>query len=105
MRLLMDCLDKTGKKYTYQAGMASLNYSFYPVEKGFTITLFGFNDKLFVLFQKILENIELFEARFDESIFQDVHDEFKRSDYNHFITSTGLANDLSYNLKKNINWL
>ena len=68
MRLLMDCLDKIGKKYTYQADLAKLYHRYYSSEKGFTIILDGFNDKLLVLLKKILENqissLELLRAQY-----------------------------------------
>ena len=104
MRLLMDCLDKIGKTYTYQAGLANLYHSYYSSEKGFTITLDGFNDKLFVLLKKILENIASFEARFDEETFQAMHDKLKRHAYNNFITPSELACDLEFKLKFKHEW-
>ena len=104
MRLLMDCLDKIGKKYTYQADLANLYHSYYSSEKGFTITLDGFNDKLLVLLKKILENIASFEAIFDEETFQAMHEDLKRLAHNNFITPSDLACDLEFKLKKKDDW-
>ena len=104
MRLLMDCLDKIGKKYTYQADLAKLYHRYYSSEKGFTIILDGFNDKLLVLLKKILENIASFEAIFDEETFQAMHDDLKRLAYNNFIAPRNLACDMEFKLKKNNDW-
>ena len=79
-------------------------HRYYSSEKGFTIILDGFNDKLLVLLKKILENIASFEAIFDEETFQAMHDDLKRLAHNNFITPSDLACDLEFKLKKKDDW-
>ena len=104
MTLLMHCLGKIGKKYTYQAGLADLGYSYYSTGKGFIITLDGFNDKLFILLKTILDNITSFETRFDEETFQVMHDDLKRVAHNDFITPSDLACDMESKLQIEHYW-
>ncbi|XP_059309269.1 insulin-degrading enzyme-like 1, peroxisomal isoform X2 [Lycium ferocissimum] len=60
-RLLMDYLNE----YAYNAQVAGLYYDISKTNNGFQLTLFGYNDKLRVLLEAVVEKIAKFEVKPD----------------------------------------
>eukprot|EP00252_Welwitschia_mirabilis_P027613 TRINITY_DN9512_c0_g2_i7.p1 TRINITY_DN9512_c0_g2~~TRINITY_DN9512_c0_g2_i7.p1 ORF type:complete len:1006 (+),score=221.01 TRINITY_DN9512_c0_g2_i7:195-3212(+) len=60
-KLLEDCLNE----YTYYAEIAGLNYSLGHTATGFQVTVVGYNDKMRILLDKVLEKIQQFEVKQD----------------------------------------
>ncbi|KAG5609336.1 hypothetical protein H5410_020617 [Solanum commersonii] len=60
-RLLMDYLNE----YAYNAQVAGLYYDISKTNSGFQLTLFGYNDKLRVLLEAVVEKIAKFEVKPD----------------------------------------
>ncbi|KAK7285599.1 hypothetical protein RJT34_20375 [Clitoria ternatea] len=60
-QLLMDCLNE----YAYYAQVAGLYYSINHTDGGFQLTLFGYNHKLRLLLETIVEKIATFQVKTD----------------------------------------
>ncbi len=60
---------------TYPADLAQLSFALSPSERGFTLKLSGLNDKLKVLLETILNNINKLEEKLTEKEFMAVRDQ------------------------------
>lgn len=76
-RLLMDYLNE----YAYNAEVAGLYYGINPTNSGFQLTLIGYNDKLRVLLEAVVEKIVKFEVKEDRF---SVIKELMTKDYQNF---------------------
>ncbi|XAR69465.1 Insulysin [Bertholletia excelsa] len=76
-RLVMDYLNE----YAYDAQVAHLDYSMYLTKNGFQVTLGGYNHKLRILLEKIIEKIAKFEVKPDRFA---VIKELLTKEYNNF---------------------
>ncbi len=58
VQLLQDSLSG----YSYQANLAGLNYNLFPNSQGLYLTVSGFNDKIHVLLNDVLEKMISFKV-------------------------------------------
>ena len=89
-------------KDTYSARLAYFYYTIEAGERGFFITLSGFNDKLPLLLQTILSHFEEFEKNLDEVHFLAVCDQVKKDYYNLLIDPEILAQHIKDFMMKDV---
>ena len=87
---------------TYAAILAKLYYSIKVTERGFLITLVGFNDKLLSLLYAILDHFKEFEKNLEKIKFSAVCDQAKKDYYNQLINPESLESEIGSFLIKDV---
>ncbi|XP_026544517.1 nardilysin-like [Notechis scutatus] len=86
----------------YEADVAQLEYKVMAKEHGLTIRVKGFNHKLPLLFQLIINNLS--ELKFTPSDFQIITEQLKRSYFNYLIKTDTLAKDIRLSILEHGRW-
>uniref|UniRef100_A0A8C5SNM8 Nardilysin n=1 Tax=Laticauda laticaudata TaxID=8630 RepID=A0A8C5SNM8_LATLA len=86
----------------YEADVAQLEYKVMAKEHGLTIRVKGFNHKLPLLFQLIINNLS--ELKITPSNFQIITEQLKRSYFNYLIKTDTLAKDIRLSILEHGRW-
>ncbi|XP_034278073.1 nardilysin-like [Pantherophis guttatus] len=86
----------------YEADVAQLEYKVMAKEHGLTIRVKGFNHKLPLLFQLIINNLS--ELKITPSNFQIITEQLKRSYFNYLIKTDTLAKDIRLTILEHGRW-
>ncbi|XP_054841211.1 nardilysin-like [Eublepharis macularius] len=89
-------------EHAYEADVAQLEYKVVAKEHGLVIRVKGFNHKLPLLFQLIIDHIADFS--FTPSIFQMITDQLKKTYFNFLIKADTLAKDLRLSVLEQGRW-
>ncbi|XP_063156335.1 nardilysin-like [Candoia aspera] len=86
----------------YEADVAQLEYKVIAKEHGLTIRVKGFNHKLPLLFQLIINNLS--DLKITPSNFQMITEQLKRSYFNYLIKADTLAKDIRLSILEHGRW-
>ncbi|XP_040583700.1 nardilysin [Lepeophtheirus salmonis] len=96
--LMVDYLEQLMKEDTYAADIAKLTFSLTSCEKGMTLQIIGFNDKLNLLLTVIMDHINTFESRVSKEKFNAIKELTKKNYFNTFTKASKLVRDLRLSL-------
>ncbi|XP_033115236.1 nardilysin-like, partial [Anneissia japonica] len=96
-------LEHNMNEVTYNAKVADLSYSFYTEETGFIIIMHGFNHKLHLLFDTILDYIANFSVTDD--LMDAVMEDRLQSYHNHIIDPSETINDVELAILQKVKWI
>uniref|UniRef100_A0A2R5LLC9 Putative secreted/periplasmic zn-dependent peptidase n=1 Tax=Ornithodoros turicata TaxID=34597 RepID=A0A2R5LLC9_9ACAR len=90
--LFVDVLDQNMSQETNAAECASLDFAIYGNDTGLVIQVEGFNEKLPVLFDVILDHLANFEVQ--EDLFENLKKHLHKHYYNEFMKPSKLSRDV-----------
>ena len=100
--ILLDYLIQEMAEDTYSASLASLNYSVYAGERGFFISLSGYNEKLPLLLQTILQHFQNFEKNLNQVKFDAICEQAKKDYYKMLNDSSNLSSQVRHFLMRDV---
>ena len=95
--IFIECMKQELNKVNPSPGLGKLPCSQHYIdinERGFSITLQGFNDKLSLLLKTILDYFKEFEKNFDKDKFSALCEQARKNYYDKLIIPGNLANDI-----------
>ncbi|XP_038056169.1 nardilysin-like [Patiria miniata] len=99
---LASILEHNLSEIGYEADAAQLEYSFKTEETGLVMKMYGFNHKLPLLFDTILDYIANFSVT--QELFDAVKESMIKSYYNHVIKPGKLNNDVRLSILQQVKW-
>lgn len=100
--LFVDVLDQNMSQETNAAECASLDFSIYGNDTGLVIQVEGFNEKLPVLFDVILDHVANFEVK--EELFENLKKHLYKHYYNEFMKPSKLSRDMRLGILQQNYW-
>ncbi|XP_066298938.1 nardilysin-like [Branchiostoma lanceolatum] len=100
--LFLNLLAQNLTAVAYDADVAQLSYKFVAEDSGMVIKLSGFNEKLPLLFETIVDYMADFSV--SEEMFQAVKTQLRRSYYNHVIKPMQLVRDVRLSILEKTKW-
>ncbi|XP_071954430.1 nardilysin-like [Antedon mediterranea] len=95
-------LEHNMNEVAYNAEAAELNYSFRTEETGLVIRMSGFNHKLYLLFDTILDHIANFSV---EDLMDAVMEAMLQSYHNHIIKPSKTNHDIRLQILQKVKWI
>lgn len=100
--LFVNVLVQNLKETVYPAEVAQLTCSLYGDEKGLVIKVHGFNHKLAILFETVLDEVQKFDV--DEDLFSAMKNYLRKGYYNSFIKPSKLCKDIRLAILQEVHW-
>lgn len=100
--LVVDVLHQNMSEETNAAECASLDFAIYGNDTGLVIQVEGFNEKLPVLFDVILDHLAHFEVR--EDLFENLKKHLHKHYYNEFMKPSKLSRDIRLSILQQNYW-